>query len=98
MPSNVEYEITCPFPNFIGEWMGNFVPHIKMDAITYPGGFRAGPISSYVMNIRALTEYHKNVCFFCLFVFSVGFYLWQVNIAFNNGLVPNISHHIVSYS
>ena len=33
MPSNVWYEITCPFPNFNGatvevwEWTSNFIPH-----------------------------------------------------------------------
>ena len=43
MPSNVWDEITFPSLNFNGctfevyEWIGNFIQHIIMDVITYPG-------------------------------------------------------------
>ena len=42
MPSKVCDEITYPFPNFIrctvdvSEWIGNFIPHVIIDAITNP--------------------------------------------------------------
>ena len=42
MPSKVWDEITYPFPNFtsctveVWEWMSNFMPHFKVDVITYP--------------------------------------------------------------
>ena len=41
MPIRVWDEITYPSPKFNGaavevEWISNFIPHIIMDAVTYP--------------------------------------------------------------
>ena len=42
MHNNVWNEIINPFPNVNGaaieiwEWIGNFIPHIKMGTIIYP--------------------------------------------------------------
>ena len=42
MPSKVWDEITYPYPNLNGhavkfwEWISSFIPHFKMDVITYP--------------------------------------------------------------
>ena len=37
MHNEVWNQITSPFPTTeFGEWLDNFVPHFKMDAVTYP--------------------------------------------------------------